>query len=342
MIELILIVVGLLIISFTCSVLESVILSMTRSYIHTMIEKGHRAGHLLSRLKNKIDEPISAILTLNTISHTVGATISGATALQIFGNKWMALFSAVLTFLILIFSEIIPKTLGAYYWKRLGPFTAYILRGIVFLLKPLIVPVNYLSKLIAKENPSAIISKAEVINYIRLGYFQGAIQSPEFEIIENLFELGSLKVKDIMTPRTVVFWLPPEHTIEDIIKNNVQLEFSRIPLYNANENRVEGILLRREVMNHIIKQKIQTELKSLARPPEFVLETNSIYKLLNQMISKKIHLAVVINEYGDYTGIVAMEDAIETVLGKEIVDEFDTTVDMRKLAKEKSSKKYKQ
>lgn len=337
--ELVLVILSLLAVSFLCSVLEAVILSITRPYIQFLIDKKIRSAKILEKMKGNIEEPISAILTLNTISHTVGAAISGAIALQLFGSQWMALFSAILTLIILVLSEIIPKTLGAHYWKALAPASAYILRIMIFLLKPLIVPVHYLSHLFIKENPSSSISKAEVINYVRLGYYQGILDDPEMEIIENLFSLQSIKARDIMTPRTVVFWLPGDSTVESVIKNHGDLGFSRIPLYNPVKNTVEGIVMTRDIMNAGIKNKFQKKLKALAQEPVFAAESFSAFKLLNIFTEKKAHMAVVLNEYGDYTGIVTLEDILESLLGRELVDEFDRYEDMQQLARQKFTKK---
>lgn len=340
MIQLIVVILALLFISFICSILESVILSITRSYIQLLIEKKNRSGTLLQKQKMNIEEPISAILTLNTISHTVGAAISGALALQIFGSEWMAVFSAILTFLILIFSEIIPKTIGAQYWKKLGPVSAYLLQAMIFVLKPVIIPIHFISRLISPENQGSRISKAEVLNYIRLGYFQGVVDSSEFTIMENLFRIRSIQVRDIMTPRTVVFWLPPDKKIDDIHKTHIQLQFSRIPLYNAQENEVQGVVLRREIMNRIVEKKTHVRLQTLAQSPHFIIETISVYRLLHELITEKVHLGVVLNEFGDFTGIVTIEDAIETLLGMEIIDEFDPHDDMREYAKKRGARRF--
>jgi CBS domain containing-hemolysin-like protein len=333
MIQLVVVVLAVLSVSFLCSLLEAVLLTMTRPYIQTLIDKKNRSGRTLLRLKEKIEEPISAILTFNTIAHTMGATVAGALALQVFGSEWMALFSATLAFLVLTFSEIIPKTLGAHYWKSLGPSAAYLLRGMIFLLKPLIVPMKALSRWLSRGASVPPMSKEEIRNAVRIGYFMGVLQPSEFEIMENLFRLRSVQVKDIMTPRTVAFWLPPEQKIQDLLDEGVQLPFSRIPLYNAHENTIEAVVLRRDIMNKIAEQDTDVELKSLARPPEFIIETMTTYNLLNLLVSQGIHLAIVLNEYGDFIGIVTMEDAIETLLGKEIVDELDEVVDMRELAR---------
>lgn len=325
----------LLAISFLCSLLEAVLLTMSRPYIQTLIDRKHRSGHALLRLKERIEEPISAILTLNTIAHTAGATVAGALALRVFGSEWMGLFSAVLTLLVLFLSEIIPKTLGAHYWKLLGPFAAYLLGGMVLLLKPLIVPMNAMSRWLRRGASMPPMSKEEILNAVRIGYFLGVLQPPEFEIMENLFRLRSVQVKDIMTPRTVTFWLPPDLKISELFEQRKQLSFSRIPLYNAHENRIEGVVLRRDIMTRVAEQQTDIELKALARPTEFIIEKMTVYSLLNLLIAQGIHLAIVLNEYGDFIGIVTMEDAIETLLGREIVDEFDEVVDMRELARKK-------
>ena len=333
--QLILVVFAVLTISFLCSLLEAVLLTMTQPYIQTLIDSKHRCGRTLLRLKERIEEPISAILTLNTIANTVGATVAGALALQVFGSQWMALFSATLAFLVLTFSEIIPKTLGAHYWKSLGPFSAYMLRAMVFLLKPLIVPMNAMSRWLRKGASVPPMSKEEIRNTVRIGYFLGVLQPSEFEIMENLFRLRSVQVKDIMTPRTVTFWLPPGQKISEIFQQRKELPFSRIPLYNADENTIEGLVLRRDIMTRVAEHQTDVELRALARPPEFIIEKMTVHKLLNLLLTQGIHLAIVLNEYGDFAGIVTMEDAIETLLGKEIVDEFDEVVDMRELARKK-------
>ncbi len=337
MISLVVVVSALILISFTCSILESIILSITEPYIQLLIDQNRKSGVLLKKLKERIDDPISAILTLNTISNTTGAAMAAAIALRLFGSQWMAVFSGLLTLAILIFSEIIPKTLGANYWKTIAPPAAFVLNGMVVILRPITIPVNFLARLLARQNQAIRVSKEEVINTIRMGYFQGVIESSEFEIVENLFQLKSITVNRIMTPRTVVLWLNPEQTTGSLLGDSRFLQFSRLPLYDPSENRVVGIVLRRDIMNRIAHDIMDQKLYTLAAKPEFVVETMSVYTLLDRLISRKMHLAVVLNEYGDYTGIVTMEDAVETLLGREIVDESDRVIDMRELAKQRMS-----
>ncbi len=338
MFELIVTIILLLCVSFLCSILESVILSVTRPYIQVLIQKSSKSGKLLQKYKEDIDQPIAAILTLNTISHTVGAAVSGALALKIFGSNKMAAFSAILTLLILIFSEIIPKTIGAQYWKRLAPITAFTLKIMIILLKPLIVPIQLLTSILSKGNPGALISKAEIYNFVKIGYKQGVLDKQEIKIAENLFKLRETQAKDIITPRTVVFWLEPTLTVTDLHKNKTQLQFSRIVLYNAKDNTVQGVVLRRDIMDRIAKNKTKAQLKTFSMKPFYVPESITVLKLLNSLVAEQVHLAIVLNEYGDYSGIITIEDAIEALLGTEIVDEFDPAVDMKQLAKKAKKK----
>ena len=283
-------------------------------------------------MKDRIDEPIAAILTLNTISHTAGAAISGAIALQLFGSEWMALFSAILTLLILVFSEIIPKTIGANYWKNLSPASAWILKAMIILLKPLIVPINFLSQAISRGDTSDAITRAEIKNFIRLGHHQGSIEQNEYRIVDNLFSLKSVTVGEIMTPRKVVFTLEDSWTVGDIRNNKIELYFSRIPLINEKEGSITGIVMHRDIMSHMTEEENSLELKSIAREPSFVHEDTPVYNVLNYMIAQKIHLCIVNDASEKYRGIITLEDALETLLGREIVDEFDPAVDMRDLA----------
>ncbi len=336
MLQLVTVVTGLIAISFLCSVLESVILSISRPYIQTLIDKKMKEGIVLQKMKNNIEEPIAAILTLNTMSHTAGAAISGALAIEIFGSQWMGLFSAILTLLILVFSEIIPKTLGTRHWKSLSKPSAIILRIMILVLKPLIIPINWISELFARNNPGTLVSKAEIFNFARMGFRQGVLNSQEFAIIENLFQLKNKLVKDIFTPRTVVFTLPVQTKISAIKKNKIVLKFSRIPLYDNENNIVTGFVLRRDIMDHIQNHRTNKSLQEMEKKIESIPETITVLDLLHFLVQKNIHLAAVHNEYGDYIGVVTLEDALESLLGQEIVDEFDFAADMQQLAKKKA------
>jgi len=341
MINLVMVVFLLLAVSFICSLLEAVLLSVRTPYLQVLADRKSWAGKRLLQFKENIDEPISAILTLNTISHTVGAAVAGAIALELFGSRGMAVFTACLTLLVLLLSEIIPKTIGATFWKALAPVSAYLLAAMTFVSRPVFVPVKVVTGLISRQRPAASTSKGEILNFIRAGYFQGVIQSSEFRIMENLLQLDSVKVREIMTPRTVVFWLPPDRGTDELARDRTELSFSRIPIYNVQEDAVEGVVLRRDIMNHLAEQGEDVPLKSMVRKVEFIMEKTSVFKLLNLLIASKTHLAVVLSEYGDFVGIVTMEDALETLLGQEIVDETDSVVDMRTLAWKESIRRLK-
>jgi CBS domain containing-hemolysin-like protein len=208
----------------------------------------------------------------------------------------------------------------------------------VVLLWPIIAPLNLLSKKISRDNPAASISRDEIINFIRLGYFQGTIASPEYTIMENLFRLETIRIKEIMTPRTVVFWLDQSSTVAEVLKEDGPPRFSRIPLYDGKTNTITGIVLRRDIMDCMANKKTRTKICELAAKPEYVQE-NARVPAFQLLIEKKVQLMVVINEYGDYVGVVTMEDAIETLLGVEIVDEFDPAEDMQKVAHDQGKKK---
>ncbi|MBN2078709.1 MAG: HlyC/CorC family transporter [Spirochaetes bacterium] len=336
MLELTLVITGLIAVSFLCSLLESVILSLSRPYIQVLVDRKRRSGTLLKKMKERIDSPIAAILTLNTISHTVGAAISGAIAVELFGVRWMGVFSAVLTLLILILSEIIPKTIGARFWKELSPPSAYILRFMILALTPLIIPINAISRLLTKGSIGDHVSKAEIYNFVRIGYHQGVLDQTELSLVENLFSLREVRVRDIMTPRPVVTWFSRESTVGDLRGEVASLRFSRIPLYDSGENHVTGVVLRRDIMDRIAGKKFNASLASLGAKPEFIPETMTVLKLLTWMVKERVQFAIVLNEFGDFVGIVTLEDAVETLLGMEIVDESDAVVDMRLLALEQN------
>ncbi len=334
MTALILVVVGLVAISFFCSILESALLSVTDAHIETLIARKRPHGKILRRLKQQINKPLSAILTLNTISNSAGAAIAGSMALSVWGNKWVALFSAALTLVILIFSEIIPKTLGATYWKGLSPFTAWSLRIMVVGLTPLVVPVNLLARLISGGHGTEVITREDVLSSIRLAYNRGVVDSSEYATVTRVLGLKKIAISKVMTPRTVVYSLEPERTAGSVLNDAGFLQFSRIPLYDAATNKVQGLVLRRNIILRVAEDKPQTVLRDMASEPVFIPGSLSVYTLLDRLITQNLHFVFVINEYGDYSGIATMEDAIETLIGREIVDESDKVVDMRKLARE--------
>jgi putative hemolysin len=320
MTTLILIVAASLLISFLCSILEAVLLSLTHSYVGVLEERGERAGVLLARMRENIDEPIGAILTLNTIAHTVGAALAGAHALQVFGSAWMALFSAVLTLAILIFSEIIPKTLGATYWQALARPTAYVLRAMIVAMRPVLVPLSLLSRLLAPDRKLPTISRAELEVLAEIGRREGAIDEAEWEVVSNVMNLDQVAVSEIMTPRTQVVAVPASASVEEAQKLMLEEGHLRLPVYEGSIDHVVGVLLARDLWR--AAGEGVREIRGLLRPARFVPPTKPVEDLIAEMRSQRIKMAIVLDEFGGTAGLVTLEDLIEEIVG-EIQDEHE-------------------
>lgn len=323
-----------LVFSFLCSVAESVLLSITPSYIEGLKEKQPKLAAMLKRLRqDNVDQSLAAILTLNTIAHTVGAIGAGAKATVVFGNTWFGLFSAVMTLLILFLSEIVPKTLGAVYWSSLVGPTSYFINTLILLLYPIVWISEKLTKLISRGKPVHIFSRDEFIAMAQVGVETGQIRENESTLIRNIFRFESLKVDDIMTPRTVVTALAEEMSIADSLELVTQSSFSRIPLYANNIDEITGFVLKKDVLESAAQHQDDTKLSAVKRDilavPDFVTLPN----LFEQLVNDKAHIAVVLNEHGGTEGLVTLEDLIETLMGMEIVDETDDVEDMRILAR---------
>jgi putative hemolysin len=305
------VVVGLaLAISFLCSILEAVLLSISHSFVAVLRERGDRTGILLAKMRENIDEPIAAILTLNTIGHTVGAAVGGALALQVFGNKWIALFSAFLTLAILMFSEILPKTLGAYYWKRLAKPTAYVLRGLMVSMKPILVPLAYFNRLITPRGRKApMVSRAELEVLADMGHSEGEIDHDEWQVVTNVMNL-----------RTGIVAIPVEASVEEAQKVMVDEGRLRLPVYEETVDRVVGILLARDLWR-AARDGVR-DIRSVVRPPRFVPGSKIVEDLLTEMRNERIKMAIVLDEFGGTAGLVTLEDLIEEIVG-EIQDEHE-------------------
>lgn len=329
-----------LIFSFLCSVAEAVILSITPSYIAGLKESHPQRAALLKRLKQeKIDQSLAAILTLNTIAHTVGAIGAGAKATLVFGSAWFGLFSAVMTLLILFLSEIIPKTLGALYWRNLAGPTSLFVRGLILVLYPLIWISERLTKLIAGRRNAQGFSRDEFIALAGIGEQAGQIDQHESGIIRNLFRLRSLKAKDIMTPRTVIVALPEDMTMTEALADETQ--FSRLPLYKVDIDDANGFVLKDEVLLVKAQNRGEAQLKTLKRDIMVVPREMPISALLETFLDRRQHIALVVDEYGGTNGLVTFEDVVETLLGEEIVDEMDKEEDMQALARQRWEKRAK-
>ena len=321
-------------VSFLCSLLEAALLSMPRSHVMILVEQGHRAGKRLERMKNNMDRPLSAILTLNTFGHTLGAAGVGAQAAIIWGDAWVGLVGVVVTILILIVSEIIPKTLGVTYAKALAPFVALTVQGMVVILRPLVAVCDWISKRLSPANHSnKKISRAEVNSLIKLASQEGAIDPEEANIIRNLIALRDTAVEEIMTPRTVVFTLRADQTVSDATQSEPP-HFARIPVVGASLDDTKGLVNRRQLYLMLSEGRGEMTLGELARPLHAVPAIAKLPMVLKEFIQRREQMFLVVDEYGGSAGIVTLEDVLETVLGVEIVDESDPADDMQQLAKQ--------
>jgi CBS domain containing-hemolysin-like protein len=331
-----------LVFSFLCSIAEAVLLSITPSYIAGLHEKNSKLAHLLKRLKqDNVDQSLAAILTLNTIAHTVGAIGSGAKATTVFGSAWFGLFSAVMTLMILFLSEIIPKTLGAVFWRKLAKPTAIFIRSLIFGLYPLIKISEWLTRLIARKKGLHVFSRDEFIAMASIGEKTGEIERGESRILRNLFKLGSLKVVNVMTPRTVISALQQDMTVLEAMNSISQTPFSRLPVYKKDLDNISGFVLKTDLLLYKAKNEDHVRIESLKRNILFVVEDLSLSGLLDTLLDRRQHIAIVTGEYGETKGIVTLEDVVETLLGLEIIDEMDRVEDMQVLARQQWEKRAK-
>lgn len=324
-----------LVVSFLCSIMESVLLSTPQAYLVSKEEEGVKWASPYLVYKENIDKPLSAILTLNTIAHTVGAAGVGAQAIKVFGETYFGLVSAILTILILVVTEIIPKTIGAKYYRPLSYFTYVLLRAVVFLTYPIVIISGYITRLIAGKSDEKTTSREEIAAMATIGEEEGIFTEKENKIIQNLLKLKNVKVEDIMTPRVVVASADEDLLLSEFMKNKDNLRFSRIPVYSESEENITGYVFRQKVFENLAEDQHELRIKDLKRPILFIPENLVLFIVWEKLIESKEHMAVVVDEYGSLQGIVTMEDIIETLLGIEIIDETDTIVDMQKYAKEK-------
>lgn len=322
-------------VSFLCSLLEAGILSLPRSYVESMATRGSDAGRRLKVMKESIDRPLAAILTLNTVAHTVGAAGVGAQAAVVFGSAAVGIASAVMTLLVLVFSEIIPKTLGAVHAKTLAPFTAYATQALIVICLPIVIPLEWLNKLIGRPGEGESISRAELLATIRLGGSSGALAEREFRVATNLMAMVAVKLGDVMTPRTVVFALDAGATVERVMAEHHPLRFARVPVYEQSIDKVTGYVTRFAITNAVHAGLSDQTIASMAEPITVLPVAGTVSDALEEMIRNHQHIALIVNEYGGTVGIVTLEDLIETLLGAEIVDETDVVTDMRVLAKKR-------
>jgi len=320
-------------ISFLCSILESVLLSVTPSYISVLEKSNPTTGKLLKNLKKDIDKSISSILILNTFANTLGATAIGVQAQIVFNNdsELVLVISIILTFMILFFAEIIPKTIGAIYWKELAPFGAKLIKFFIIITYPVVVLTLFVTRMISKGDGSDTVSREELIHTALLSEEDGVINDMESDIIENTLNLKEIKIKDILTPRSVVFAVQKDTIIKDLLEDKRTFKFSRVPVYDESIDHIVGVVLTKKVFKHAIKDPNVT-IETIMSKVGTINENIPVLKGLNNFTKAKGHMLIVLDGYDQTEGIVTLEDCLETLLGLEIMDELDTTEDMRKLA----------
>ena len=322
-------------VSFLCSLLESVILSITRTHIAIESKEGKKSSTILESLKENINRPLAAILTVNTVANVVGAAGVGAQSLHIFGSKAVAISSAILTISILVFSEIIPKTIGAVYWKKLSGFAAYAIRGLIWVTLPLVYLSEWFYSWVVKDDEDPKVSREEMLAMAEMGEDEGTIEEKEGDIIENLLNLRDVKAEDVMTPRNVVFALSKHLSVKKVMDKYSPIVFSRIPVFENDLDTIIGFVHRYDLVKKQAEDKFEIKMGDIMDPIHTISETESIAFILDEFVHRRQQIFHVVDEFGTTTGIITLEDAIETLLGVEIIDEHDSVVDMRKLASEK-------
>ncbi len=324
-----------LFVSFLCSVMESVLLSTPVSFLFVKEKNGNKSATVFIKLKNNIERPLAAILSLNTIAHTIGAAGVGAQATKMFGELYFGVISAILTLLILVFSEIIPKTIGARYWRRLAMVSGIIINTMVIIFYPLVKMTDYITKLFSKNINELSVSREEISAMADIGTEEGVFEEKENKIIQNLIRLKTIKVSEIMTPRVVVTVADENMSLEEFLIKKEFLHYSRIPIYSKNNENITGYVFRQTVFEKLAEEKTNLKLRDISRKIVVVHEFQTLLSLWEVLLKNKEHIALIVDEYGGMDGIVTMEDIIETLIGIEIVDERDRIIDMQQYARER-------
>ena len=323
--------------SFLCSILEAVLLSVTPTFINIKKQEGKHYADELEALKKDVDKPLIAILTLNTIAHTVGAILVGAQAKIIFNDEGNGVFivSAIMTILILVASEIIPKTIGATYWKALANFTTKALNVLIFPLKwtGILYVLQLTTKLIGGTGHGSVLTREGFIAMTDIAHEEGVFQESESKVIKNLLNFKEIQAKDVMTPRTMINAVSEEMTVEEFFKQNSDIKYSRIPIYHEDMDNITGLVLKDEVFREMAFDNKTKKLSDIRREIIIVQRNMPIPSLFERLIESKNHLALVVDEYGSVSGLVTQEDVIETLLGLEIMDESDNVADLQNLAR---------
>ena len=324
-----------LVVSFTCSVMEAVLLSTPVSYIKVKEAEGHKSAALLKKIKSNLDKPLSAILSLNTIAHTIGAAGVGAQAIIVFGEAYIGIVSGILTLLILILSEIIPKTIGTAYWRELALVSARIINVMIIIAYPLVIISEFITRSFSKKGNDQTISREEISAMANIVTSEGIFEEKENKIIQNLIRLRAVNIDSIMTPRVVVSLADENMSLEDFLKNKSFMHYSRIPVYNENRDNITGYIFRQLVFEKLAEDETNILLKDIRRSIVVVHSHQPVLSVWEILLDRKEHIALVVDEYGGMDGIVTMEDIIESLLGLEIVDEKDRVRDMQQFARDR-------
>jgi CBS domain containing-hemolysin-like protein len=315
--------------------MEAVLLSTPISYLKVLEEKGFKSAKTFLKLKTNIDNPLSAILSLNTIAHTIGAAGVGAQAVKVFGDAYFGIISAILTILILVLTEIIPKTIGARYWRNLALASGEIIKILIFITYPLVLISGYIMNKLSKNKNIKTTSREEISALANIGVNEGIFGEKENKIIQNLIRLKNIKVSDIMTPRVVVTVANEDITIDEFLENKTFINFSRIPIYSESPENITGYIIRQSIINNITENNTNIKLKDIKREIVIIHDSTTIFNVWEILLNHKEHIALVVDEYGGMDGIVTMEDIIESLLGIEIIDEKDTISNMQEYARER-------
>ncbi len=329
-------------VSFLCSILEAVLLSITPSYVETVEKDRPDVAKQLRQLRGDIERPLAAILSLNTIAHTVGATGAGAQAALVFDDFGVAVFSALLTLGILILSEIIPKTLGATYWRALTPFTVRALPVLITAQLPLVWMSQAITRLLTSGKSIAEVSREEITALANAGRREGVVEEDETRVVTNLFRLPQIKAREVMTPRTVIEHIPGNATVASIVQGRDTFPHSRLIVTGDSIDQVSGFVLTRELLVAALNDQGEREVEDFVRDLPRVPEKTDLDALLDLLLDRDAHIALVEDDYGGTAGLVTMEDVLETLLGSEIVDEHDEAADLRKVARLRALQRRKQ
>ncbi len=333
MAELIVVVALVVVTSAACSLFEAVLYSVPASRIETLERAGRPAGRILKRLRRQVDQPIAAVLSLNTIANTGGGAVAGALAASAFGTSRVGAFSVAFTLAILVFSEVLPKTVGVVYARGLAPLIARPLEALVVVFRPLVSVTRLLTMLVWSGQQEPRMSDDELLTMVRLGQRSGDLTSAEARVIQNVLSLENRTAADVMTPRPVVFTLAATTTAKEAVALRELKRFSRVPVYDDDPEELVGVVHKVDILTAVANDQFGTTLTELMQPVQFVVDTAPLDQLLRTFLERRRHMVAVIDEFGGFEGIVTLEDVLEELIGQEIVDEFDQEADLRAFAR---------